>query len=183
MKITPKERAAQLQFRAAISAAITERFEQHGRYSAEEILEDVIAATDSGWGAMRDHFAQRAALGVISAQMRREPRTVDDAQLKLWPELPVSRISYKHSIVASPRATIEEFLWYERWYENWCNGRVKRSEEDTKTLARLQRFGNLLRKHGGNDTGREIGAVMDERNARLDELRKVRKKRRRTSPI
>jgi hypothetical protein len=177
LKTGSSERLAALQFRAAISYATDARFEKHGRYSAEEILDDIIAADNGGWAAIRDQLARRAALGIISAQMRQEPRTVDDNQLKLWPELPVSRISYKHSIVASQRASVEEFLWYERWFENWCSGRVRRSEEDSKTLASIQRFGTVLRRYAGKDLTREVAGVVEERKARLEALRKLRKNR------
>jgi hypothetical protein len=168
------------EFRELVAKAAQDRWEREGRYSAKDILED-IRADEKVWRAIADQFAERAATFVIRRQMSaREPEN-DPAQEKFpfAKELPVPSITYKGTIVSTLRATADEYVWYQNWYEKRLAGTVKRSRFDRKTLARAKRFGRVVEKYREIGPTMGVRAIIEARQERLAELRKRRKGRNR----
>jgi hypothetical protein len=166
------------EFRELVSKAAQERWERDGRYSAKEILED-IRADEKVWRTIADQFAERAATLVIRRQMSAREPEGDPAQEKFpfAEELPVPSITYKGTIVSTLRATANEYVWYENWYEKRLAGTVKRSRFDKRTLVKVKRFGRIVEKYREVDSSMGVRAIIEARQERLAELRKRRKAR------
>jgi hypothetical protein len=178
MKRPEAIRALEAEFRELVNKAVHERWTRDGRYSAKEILSD-IRCDEKVWRAIADQFAERAAAVVIRRQMTvREPEN-DPAQEK-FPfanELPVPSITYKGTIVSTFRATADEYVWFENWYERRLAGTVKRSRFDKKTLAKVKRFGRVVERYHDVNPGMGVREIIEARQERLVALRKQRSKR------
>ena len=110
-------RDVEQEFRNLVQAAVDQRWEREGRYSAKEILADIREnqANDDLWQLMAEQLAARAAAGAIQRQMKVRTQTVHPAQ-QAFPfagELPVPAINYKRSVVSTLRATIRAASRYE----------------------------------------------------------------------
>jgi hypothetical protein len=163
-------------FLELVTRATQERWEREGRYSAQEILND-IRGDEKVWRSVADLLAEKAASAVIKRQMKaREPER-DPAQEKFAfaNELPVLSIQYKGSIVSTLRATAAEFAWYSDWYEKRHKGTVKRTKHDKHTLARVQRLARLVDSYTETNPGITVREIIEARQAKLEALRKRRR--------
>jgi hypothetical protein len=159
------QRAVELEFHEAIRQALTVRFDKDGRCSVEELLQDVMRAHPKLWASMLEELAKKAAIQMIRTQVAREmPKIDEDRQGHLWPEIPVQTIRYKRSVVDCARSTAGEYLWYARWFKNWCNGRVKRSEQDAKSLAEIEKSARIVERYARGDESKPLAQVMEARH-------------------
>lgn len=165
-------RALETEFRDLIMRAAEGRLLREGRYSANDILNDV-RSDEQFWQTIAEGFAQRAATAIIHRQLASRKAELPHSQqaFSFVKELPVPTITYKGAVVSTLRATPEEYAWYTGWYERRLNGTVKRSRFDKKTLARLKRFGRIVDKYRTNDPNVSLRAVLEARQTRLEKLR------------
>jgi hypothetical protein len=142
----PKDKLILEEFRAMIDKAAQERWERDGRYSAKDILDDV-RSDEKLWKAIAEQFAERIATTAIRERMKARQPDRDPAQLK-FPfanEIPVPSINFKGTVVSTLRASSEEYLWFEGWFEKQQKGIERRNKADKKTLARVHRLGRIVR--------------------------------------
>jgi hypothetical protein len=171
------------EFRNLVQTVVDQRWEREGRYSAKEILEDVRdnKANDKLWHLMAEQLAKRAAVSVIQHQMKTRTQTVHPAQqaFAFAGELPVPAITYKRAVVATLRATAEEYLWFAHWSQRRHQGTVRRSKVDKKELAKIERFARIVENNRGDDPNVTIEEIVSKRQERLAAFKKQRKNKKR----
>jgi len=176
MSMSEELRDVEHQFRALVQAAVDERWQRDGRYSAKDILADVRVKEDL-WKRMAEQLAKRAAVSVIQRQMKARVPSIHPAQeaFAFAKELPVPLITYKGTVVSTLRATADEYLWFSHWSQQRHKGTIRRSKVDKKELARIERFARVIQRDRGDDPKVTIEDIVRTRQERLEALRKQRK--------
>ena len=175
-----KQKAALIleEFYHLVDKATEERRERDGRYSAKDILND-IRADERLWRAIADQLAERVATTAIHRRIKARQPDTDPAQQKFpfASEIPIPWINFKGTIVSTLRASADEYIWFEGWYEKQLNGTEQRNKTDKKTLARVKRLGRIVRTYQEEHPGLGVREIIVARQERLAELRKKRSQR------